>query len=208
MPTSHLPVLVTVFILLTGSTAWGQDHHGHEDQPINPGLSQEAHIHGIAELFVVLEKQQLDIELHSPAMNLLGFEHQASGAKEQAKINSVKAALEEAHRLFQLGSAQCQLIGHTVDLSNVVEIRAEHSKHHRDKEHTADHYDAHHPAKGHSDIKAHYRYRCKQPDQLRSLTTTIPIEFPGIDSVQAQWIVNGRQGAVTLDNSQRHLHFR
>ncbi len=231
------PIAALATLMLIGSPAQAQDHHdhNHDDQQAASGISQEAHVHGIAELFVVLEGEWLDIELHSPAMNLLGFEHQASSSEERAKINRVKDTLANADSLFQLGSAQCQLIEYALDFSSVIEEHAEHGEKHRgndhhdeehhDEEHhdeerhdneahDTDHHDTHHQSESHkdadrhSDIEATYHYRCKQPDRLDSLMTTIPAQFTGVESLKAQWIINGRQGAVTLDNSQRNVHFR
>lgn len=184
-------------------TAQDQDAQG-----VSSGGSQQPHVHGLAELLVVLEGQQLDIELRSPAINLLGFEHHANSPEQQIRMESAKDTLADANSLFHLDSAGCQLTDHGVDFSSVVKGRAQHDKDHHEEEHDADHHDKYHEAHGHSDIEAYYRYRCEQPDELRSLTTTISIEFPDTRSLQVQWIVNGRQGATTLDNGQHRIVFR
>ena len=60
-------LLLPVVLLLANQVTYAQE--------------QQAHVHGTAELFVVLDGNQLDIELRSPAMNLLGFEHRANNAE-------------------------------------------------------------------------------------------------------------------------------
>ena len=40
-----------------------------------------AHVHGLSELAIAMEGEKLEIQFTSPAMNLVGFEHQASSRK-------------------------------------------------------------------------------------------------------------------------------
>jgi len=221
MITYRLPVLAMLFILSVCSPVGAQDHHEekhhHKEQTqgsrgTDTGRRQEAHVHGIAELLVVLEGEQLDIELHSPAMNLLGFEHRARTPKQQALVQNAKNTLADTNNLFTLGSAQCQLVDLDVDVSRMLDEGVHHDTDHHDDESHHEEHDANHRDRqeehGHSDIEARYRYRCEQPSTLDSLTTSIPVAFPGIESLQVQWIINGRQGAATLDNSRRHLNFK
>lgn len=221
MMTYRLPVLAILFMSSVGDPVRAQDHHEekhhHKEQAqgsrgTDAGRSRDAHVHGIAELLVVLEGEQLDIELHSPAMNLLGFEHRANNPEQQALVNNAKNTLTDKNNLFTFGSAQCQLIDLDVDVSRVLGENAHHDRDHHDEESHDEEYEANHHDKqekhGHSDIEARYRYRCEPSNTLDSLTTSIATAFPGIESLQVQWIINGRQGAATLDNSRRHLNFK
>ncbi|MDY6828879.1 MAG: DUF2796 domain-containing protein [Pseudomonadota bacterium] len=209
-----LTVGAALTVALTSGPAAAQNqqehggHHSHEPHPemqaSDAGAGQGAHVHGLAELLVVLDGAQLDIELHSPAMNLLGFEHQATSPEEQVIVENTKELLANASGLFQLSPAHCQFSHHRVDFGSVVEQRStpEGSGHRGADEH------GEHDDHGHSDIRAHYRYHCDQPGQLKSLTTRIPIEFPGVESLQVQWVIDNRQGAATLNEHRHHLNFR
>lgn len=201
MSTYSLPVRASLLMLLAGSPSLAQ--HQHDTHGVDLDGTQEAHVHGVAELLVVLEGGQLDIEFRSPAINLLGFEHHANNPEQQAKVESVRKTLADADSLFQFDPPLCHIADHTANFSSVVEAPG----HRGDKNETDDH-DTHHKAHGHSDIDARYRYQCERPDQLRSLLANIPAQFPGIQSLQVEWIAGGRQGAATLDNSQRHIIFR
>ncbi|USA42809.1 DUF2796 domain-containing protein [Spongiibacter taiwanensis] len=171
----------------------GEGHH--------QGHSHEAHVHGVAELLIALEGEQLNIELHSPAMNLLGFEQRAQNPEQKAELVRVRGLLADAERLFQLESGRCQLLEHAVDFGGVGADASEHDEHEHDPE-------VGHAQAKHSDIQAGYRYRCEQPDKLLSFVTDIPALFPGVASLQVQWIAGSRQGAATLDNNHRHVRFR
>lgn len=192
-----------------------QEEHQRERHPENRDTagagSGEAHVHGISELLVILEGVQLDIELHSPAMNLLGFEHRASSPEQLARLERVGDTLTDVERLFQLDSAGCRLIDHEVDFGSLVNTNAT-GDHHHNAEHNSDadpgDHASHSEAQTHNDIEARYRYQCQRPQQLDALSTRIASLFPGIRSLQVQWIVNGRQGAVTLDNNHQRIIFR
>jgi len=43
---------------------------------------------------------------------------------------------------------------------------------------------------------------------ISSLVTAIPDAFPGVESLEVQWIVNGRQGAIKLEKDQREVVFK
>lgn len=225
MLTHGFRILAMLFIVLACSLAQAQEAHQHHHQlhEMASGPSQTAHVHGIAALLVVLEGDQLDIELHSPAANLLGFEHRVSSPEQQDKVESAKEILGNASSLFQLDSAQCRLTDHTADFSSVTRESTQHDddhyhhdhygndhydNSHHNEDHDADHHDQYHEAHGHSDIEAHYRYRCERSDRLDSLATNIITLFPGIQSLEVQWIMSGRQGAATLNSNQRHVIFR
>lgn len=156
-------------------------------------------MHGIAELLVVLEGEQLNIELHSPAINLLGFEHHPNTIQQKARIDTTKVSLTNATNLFQLEPDNCQLVDHKIDFSNIL---------HQSTQHDEEPHEEHNERQNHSDLKAQYHYRCKRAGELRSLTTTIFSEFPTIETLRVQWIIDGRQGATTLDPEQHHAVFK
>jgi hypothetical protein len=156
----------------------------------------EAHVHGIAELHVVLEGTQLDIELHSPAVNLLGFEHHANTKQEQETVDQARRLLADSEKIFQFAPSVCTAISETADFSDEPE-------HHEEHDAKGEHEEHHH-----GDIVVHYQFNCSSPEKLQRLSTTLQKQFPGIHTMEVQWIVSGRQGAVTLDNKQQHVYFR
>ena len=101
----HLLLAVPV-LLLPLSYSHAQEerhHHAHEE-----ASSLGAHEHGAARLNVALDGKRL--ELFSPAMNLLGFEHAPANAADEAKIASARSQLEQPQALFGLpAAAGCSL---------------------------------------------------------------------------------------------------
>jgi len=215
-------LLATLLVLLAYSSAQANEHHeeDHHKEELH-GESQdhgseqalEAHAHGTAELFIVLQGNELEIEMHSPAANLLGFEHKPRNDEQRAQVENLKIKLESADELFEINSATCQISDQELDLGNLAaENGAHNDEHSNEEEGHEDEHNSEHAGQDdveiHSDIEAQYRYTCSQTDSIRSLITTIPNEFPSVESLEVQWIVNGRQGSTVLGKNKREVTFQ
>lgn len=76
-------------------------HHGHASH--HAGQAQ-AHVHGRADLQVVLEGRELTLILQMPLQSLLGFERPPQTEQEQTRLGLAKQALAQSD-LWQLPSA-------------------------------------------------------------------------------------------------------
>lgn len=174
----HL-LLALPFVLLP-AIAHADEHHHHNHHGEHASLG--SHEHGVAQLDAALDGTALEIELRSPAVNLLGFEHAANTAENKRKVADVRARLEQPDKLFGLpAEARCKLD----------ESRLE-SPLFSGKDHEHEQHDA----STHSDVHAYYRYDCSVPDALSRLDLQGLFEaFPGTEKIQAQAIgPNGQQG--------------
>ncbi|BAN46399.1 DUF2796 domain-containing protein [Metapseudomonas resinovorans] len=164
------------------------DHdHGHD--------SLEAHEHGVARLNVALDGQTLELELQSPAMNLVGFEHEAKSDADKAKVAAARAELEQPLALFALPEAAgCKVASRELE-SPLFGDDDEHAKGH-DHDHD------------HSDVHASYRLDCATPEALKALDLAELFKrFPTTEKIQVQLIgPNGQQG-VELSRSATSLSF-
>ncbi len=62
----------------------------------------------MAKLNVVLDGNTLELELDSPAMNLVGFEHAASSDADKAKVSAVHQQLEQPLPVRPSQAADCK----------------------------------------------------------------------------------------------------
>lgn len=157
----------------------------------------DTHVHGLSELMVVIEADILEIQLLSPTINLIGFEHKASTPKEVAMVNSVKALLSNAASLFSLSGGDCSLINTEVDISSLSTTDDGHAhlpKHHQQQGN--EHSEQHESDENHTQVVANYRYRCEE--RLSAITVSAFKQFSGIDKIRAIWITDTQQGAVML----------
>ncbi len=170
--------LALPFALLPLAVAHAHEDHDHDHDHAHSSLA--AHEHGVARLNVALEGKVLELELESPAMNLVGFEHAATSDSDKAKVAAVRAQLENPLALFALAKA-----------ANCSESAQElESPLFGDKPASAK--DDH----GHSEIHAHYTFDCDKPEQLTSLDLSPLFKaFPATSRIQLQLIgPNGQQG--------------
>ncbi len=187
-------LLALPFALLPGFVlAAGQHDHDHHD-------SLGAHEHGAAELDAALDGSMLEIELRSPAMNLVGFEHAPSSDADKRKIADARERLEQPDALFGLPAAAGCKLAETELESPLFEGEA-HDHDHGD-EHDGDHESQH------SEIHAHYHFDCATPQAIQALDLQALFKaFPGTKKIQAQLIgPNGQRGAQ-LDADQPRATF-
>ena len=174
-------LLALPFALLSGFVQ-AAEHHDHDHASHG---SLDAHEHGAAELDAALEGTTLEIELRSPAMNLVGFEHAPSSEADKRKISDARKQLEQPDSLFGLTpAAGCKLA--ETELESPLFESNEH-EHEHEKDHGSQH----------SEIHAHYHFDCATPQALTGLDLQGLFKtFPGTEKIQAQLIgPNGQRGA-------------
>jgi hypothetical protein len=195
-------LLALPFALLPGF-ALAAEHHDHDHDHHD---SLGAHEHGAAELDAALEGSTLEIELRSPAMNLVGFEHAPSSDADKRKIADARKWLEQPDTLFGLpAAANCKLVETGLE-SPLFEGAAHDHDHGDEHEHEHEHDDDQEGQ--HSEIHAHYHFDCATPQTIQALDLQELFKaFPGTKKIQAQLIgPNGQRGAQ-LDASQPRATF-
>nr|WP_064495016.1 DUF2796 domain-containing protein [Pseudomonas chengduensis] len=189
----HL-LLALPFALLPLVAAQAHEHgHDHDHEHSHDSLG--AHEHGVASLNAALDGNLLELQLESPAMNLVGFEHAAKSDADKAKVAAAKRELEQPISLFALNSGDCKAT--QVELESPLFGDADH-----DHDHDHDHEGEH------SDIQAHYRFECAKANELKQLDLAELFKrFPATEKIQVQLIgPNGQQG-VELTPAQPRLSF-
>ena len=167
--------------------------------------AEEAHVHGLATLTLALENQSLEIEFESPAANIVGFEHKAKSAKEKEAVKAAETILQTAVDLFVFAGASCQLKEVQVDISGIMQEEHDDHGHHHDHHHSS-HDD--HKDDSHSEIKAHYHFTCNGARKLESVSTALFSQFPGIETINAMWVTDTRQGSTLLNPDSTQFSLR
>ena len=181
-------LLALPFALLPLAVAHAHEEHDHEHGSLG------AHEHGVGRLNAVLDGQTLELELDSPAMNLVGFEHPATSAADKAKVAAVRKQLENPLALFNLPKA-AGCVASSQELNSPLFGDKPEADHDDDDDHD-------HDAKGgehhhdHSEIHAHYQFTCATPTALSNLDLTQVFKtFPATQKIQVQLIgPSGQQG--------------
>ncbi|VXC53956.1 conserved exported hypothetical protein [Pseudomonas sp. 8BK] len=186
-----LPFALLPFAALAAEHSHEHDHeHDHAEHG-----SLDAHEHGAAQLNVVLDGKMLHLQLDSPAMNLVGFEHAAKSDADKAKVAAARSQLEQPQALFGVNAGDCNISKQ--ELESPLFAEHKHEEHHE-----------HDHGSEHSEIHAHYSLDCQKPEELKQLDLDELFKrFPATEKIQVQLIgPNGQQG-LELTPAQPTLSF-
>lgn len=183
-------LLALPFALLPLAVAQAHnDDHDHDHAHGTLG----AHEHGVAKLNAVLDGNTLELELDSPAMNLVGFEHAANSEADKAKVAAVRQQLEQPLKLFGLpAAAGCKEDQQELEsplFGDAPKADDDGDKHEHQHQHQHQH----------SDIGAHYQLTCANPDKLTQVDLAPLFKaFPATQKINVQLIgPNGQKGVET-----------
>ncbi|MGC6480845.1 MAG: DUF2796 domain-containing protein [Porticoccaceae bacterium] len=192
----------------------------------------DAHVHGLSELTIASEGEDLKIQLTSPAMNIVGFEYKAVSKKDIEAIKNAESILNQPEVLFLFSDNGCKPINIDLDISGLVEEddhgqhdnKQNHHKDHDDhedhddhkehddhKDHENDKHEDHHKHdkhEDHSEIVANYSYRCMDIAKLSSIQVSLFEAFSGIHKIHTMWLTPSKQGSVTLTAKNQMVEFR
>ena len=169
-----------------------------------------AHVHGVSELNIVIGGNKLEMQLRSPAMNIVGFEHKASTEQQIRKVKQSEVKLNDHNALFSFSSGGCRLTQAKIDLSDLIEHKTTekdahtHDHHKSDLDHSQEQEDEH---GDHSEIVAHYYYDCEDMDELSSISLGFFDVFPAMQQINGIWITTSGQGAVALTSQNKTIMF-
>jgi hypothetical protein len=169
----------------------------------------DAHVHGVGQLNVALDGNNLIIELDSPAANIVGFEHAPENDQQSHEIHGAINLLKDGEKLFILTpEAQCTL--HEADVQSDIG-GGQHEEHEAHGAHEAHTHDDAHAEVGHGDESAHsefevaYHFECGKPDSLKSIDVMLFSHFPGFEKLEVQMLTPKGQTAVELTQKQFQL---
>ena len=175
----------------------------------------DSHVHGVSELTIALVQQQLEIEIRSPAINLVGFEYKATTKQERAAVKKAALLLHQHKALFLFSGGSCGLLDKSIDLSSISPTQHTSNNHqtsstspHKHHEHEHEHEKNTNKVTGHHNVVAKYRYHCKKPSTLQAVTVKVLTLFSGVNEINAHWLTETKQGAVALSLSNPVINLR
>ena len=195
-------ILFAVF-LATPLKAAERHHHAHE--------------HGVSTLKIAVDGPLLEMQLVSPGMDIVGFEHAPSTDTDRQAVAKAGALLAEGGTLFILSAdAKCGLVNADVDhpyLSTDTRKHAHGDKRgqeHADKhghDHCAQHGHRDAADDGHSAFQAQYRFRCEDIGKLRRMDVKLFEKFPAAREIEVEAITPRGQIARELTPASPRLDF-
>ncbi|MBR9883136.1 MAG: DUF2796 domain-containing protein [Oceanospirillales bacterium] len=166
------------------------------------------HVHGAAELQVVLDGQLLSLSLQSPAYNLVGFEHAPKTEEEKAMLAELDTTMRSPSNWIKLpDAAGCALDHAEVGQHEEMTLNDHDDEHSHDHDHdhengsNAEHMDEH------MDLSFDYRLTCRSPQAIESATVTLFERYPALESIEAQ-IISETQSIQTLGADNPQIRFK
>ena len=78
---------------------------------------EEAHVHGLAQVNMVVTEEDVFLEFISPAANIVGFEYEAQTEDEVSMVRAAKDSLASAEMFAFSEGAECSLVSSGVRTS-------------------------------------------------------------------------------------------
>lgn len=188
-------VCLSALLVCAQANAANDEHRDHD-----------AHEHGTALLNMAIENNNIHLELESPAMNIVGFEHQAKTKQDKLTIKNAVERLNQGNTLFVTSAkAQCKLTSVDVE-SALIDSKDKHDDHdEHDKHDKHDDHDEHEET--HSEFHVTYMFTCKNIAELKSIDAQIFTFFKGSEEIHVQLITDKGQTEKELTPSNHILKF-
>ena len=167
--------------------------------------SADSHVHGNAELNVVLMGQQLQVEFVSPAINLIGFERPPNTDAETATLNNTIEQLQRGGWLIEAISTACQLSTEEFEAPVYDEHDSSEHDHEHESEHDHEHDSSEYDAEAHSNFRVRYLYNCDSAPR-KQLEVLAFDHYSGIETLTVQWIADQKQGYARLNRDNPVLN--
>ena len=161
------------------------------------------HVHGESKMNLAVEGNVLEIELESPAQDIVGFEHMPKTAAQRDAVKRAVAALKDGAALFRLSpGAGCELREAEIEtpLAEAEEHKHKEGEHaHKEGEHAEEEV--------HSEFHAHYRFRCADPAKLKAMEVKLFESFGGMEEIEVGAVLPAGQRAKTLKPGSSRFDF-
>jgi hypothetical protein len=152
--------------------------------------SRGVHEHGAATVDIAVQDATLDIALHSPAINVIGFEHAPRSAEEKAALAQANRVFGSPQGLFSMpASAACAST--SVTLVPII------------YEHDGDQSNA-----LHADYDVSYRFHCAHADQLGWIDIRVFEQMKGMRKIVANVVTPALQAQSLLTPDSTRVHLR
>jgi len=153
------------------------ESHDHEKRQL------DSHEHGVSTLKIALEGQNIQMELESPAHDIVGFEHLPKNNKQKAEVNHALSLLQEPNEVFILSSeANCKIT------DNEAEFEVENGE-----------------GATHAGFHVTWKINCENPKRLKNLETTFFKLFQKAEEIEVEIISGSGQEAIEWESSMKKI---
>ena len=160
------------------------DHdHDHHSEHATEKRQLDSHEHGVSILKIAVEGQNVQMELESPANDIIGFEHAPKNNKQKVAIENALSELQDAAGIFFPSSeANCKIDENSAEF----EIEEGHSE-------------------THSGFHVIWKMTCSDPKRLPNLETPFFELFPKAKEIEVEIISESGQNAIEWESDMKKI---
>lgn len=184
-----------------------------------PSLAQEmremdAHVHGVSTAEIAIEHGIVEINIHSPGMDIVGFEYAASSAGDKDAVEAaIRQFLTPEAILVLPETAECRLAEVLAHLHSGEHDHAdEHDEDHDDHDEADDHGhdddhddDDHTEGAEHSEFHVRYIFACDNEDALTTIAFPFFEQFEHAQEIDVQYVTETGAGAAEVTREATEL---
>jgi hypothetical protein len=179
--------------------------------PAGPALAQKqahreasTHVHGAAELSFVISGNDLLVDLDSPLVNIVGFEHAPKTSTERKTADAATRLLNDPARIA-VPSPEAECVAATASVALPFDPASTHGEKRAGgkEEHEAD-ANSH----DHIDVQVSYAFACARMERLEHIEVTALKTFPGIKAAQVVFLGPKAQFSRELNASSSRLRLK
>ena len=185
-----LPLVAVV--VLTATSAFAEE-----------ARQADAHEHGVGQLDIAFDGNQIAIELHAPGSDIVGFEYAAESSDDRAAVDAAVAKLAVPLDLFVLpAAAACSVVQASAELESEDAHEEDHDGH--DEEHE----DEHAKESEHTEFHAEYLLTCAEPNAVSEITFAYFETFPNALELEVRVISDVGANAFEVERDNPTLDLR
>lgn len=167
----------------------------------------EAHMHGVSTVLIAVDQGAVEIDLTSPGMDIVGFEHAAQSEADRAAVAAALEVLSVPENVVTLPEAAgCRLTDSEAHLDG--EDHEDHEDGHGDHDHAhdednhEDHEDhgdhAQDEGAQHTEFHARYAFACDDETALTSIAFPFFDHFEQAQEIEVQYVTGTGAGQAEV----------
>jgi hypothetical protein len=154
----------------------------------------EAHVHGVAEVNIAVEGAKATVEIHAPAENVMGFEHEARSESDKKKRDTALALLRDKMDQMVLFDPKlgCKSAEKKAAVTEERGAHAKESREHNDQKASGEH----------REVQGTFLIACAAPLAGSRVKFGVTKIFPEIHEVKVQVIGDSGQSGASIKNDK------
>jgi hypothetical protein len=151
----------------------------------------EGHVHGIAEINIVVEGKKIVVEFRTPTEGVMGFEHEAKSDAEKKKRD---AAIKRVNDRFNELVVFDKKFGCQSQAGKVAIVHSD-SSNGKDKKHGQG---EHKKSAEHREVRATHNFECQKDPAGSRVRFGVTKMFPEIQEIKVQVLNDAKQSGATI----------